>query len=1275
MRHSSHHFVMVAFLGLAVGNCVPSPAPAPLAPPFDATAGAELVVLGDLNNDGLIDVVSVAGESQPIQVHLRNFLTLGFDTFTIAGGAPLARVNDLELADMNGDGGLDIVALINDTGFLAPEGAPKEGSVGILFQGADPRNPTDWTQIPAPGRSPPVNLSFPSSDSGATDLAVGDVDGSNGPDIVILSNETDAQRVRLFRNPGPEATADQTAWSSVVIEQDASDLAAVELVDLDGDGDLDVVMSVPVAKSFNLRWLENPRIREVIGGPPPFPTFESQQVDPVLESSAGPKATAVGDINHDGYLDIASVWDESQPVQIHLYDPDTGGFNTRSIAGGALLSRAIDIELVDLDGDGRLDIAVLVHDTGIENCGPGTIDPDGCPNKGALVLLIQGDDPLAPADWIQVPRSGAGPPENLLFSSNGTGVTDMVIGEVDGLPGSDIVIVSNESDLNRVHLYANPGADRVTDPTAWVKTWIEQDLPRFARAELADLDEDGDLDVVMTAPDGKSYNVRWLQNPLIELTPDDPNPVPTFVPQFVDPLFEATAGAKATVMGDLDGDGLLDIASVSEESQPVQIHLRNAVTGDFETISIAGGAPIARANGIAMADLNGDGKLDLVVLINDTSFATLTAWQQDKVGALVFLLQGADPREPSDWTQVDFLRQPGSCFVEEPGPECGLMFPSNETGVVDMAVGDFNNDGLADVVVVNNRRDKQGEATKHVYLLLNPGPGLAADASQWVSRLIHADIPEMTQIEAADLDRDGNLDLVLTVPEAKSFNIRWLRNVGGAVVFFEELVGQHQGGADLLTLGDVDGDGNIDVLVASVAQKLTQWFRNPGPAALAPGRAQVPWLVYTIGMLDEGDIEQVHLVDLDNNGTLDCFLTASGVGYGFRRQDDVQHVWERFPIFRSDPEATIGTVSFADIDGDGRLDFVAPFNREGLLNDRFVLYRSVAASLWHRRLVGQQQGGGDFLAVGDLDGDGHLDVSVASIEHKLTQWFRNPGPADLALNAPQVPWEVFNIGTLGDGDINQIRLVDLDNDGRLNCLVTASGRALGYRAQADVERMWDPFLITVSDPPGEIERVSFGDFDADGKLDFVAPVDRPGLIDDELLLYRSASASLWHRRLIGQQHGGANFIALADVDRDGNVDVAAASADQGVAQWFRNPGPTLLATPGTQAPWDVYTIGSLANVKLAGEPQSGEVNQIQLVDLDGDGRLDCFLTASGMAFEFIQGHNARLPWPGQVLFKTDPPGVIGRVGFIPSWIEGWMNIIVPVNREGVTQDQIVVFQR
>ena len=745
-------------------------------------------------------------------------------------------------------------------------------------------------------------------------------------------------------------------------------------------------------------------------------------VDPAFEATAGAKAIATGDINGDGLTDIVSISSDSQPVQIHLRRPLGLGFDTYTIAGGAPISQAVDVKVADLNGDGKLDIIVLVNDTGFA-------PPANTSKAGAVVMLFQGADPRNPADWTQIPAAGVSPLPSLTLASDDVGATEMAVGEFDGVNGPDIVVLSNEPDAHRVRLFQNPGPAEAMDPTAWQSSVIDQDLVgvTLKQVRMTDLDRDGDLDLVMSAPEAKSFNLRWLQNPLVQLTTDNSQPAPTFVPDTVDPRLEVTAGAKAIAIGDIDGDGTTDLASISYESQPVQIHLRSPLTGKFETISIAGGAPLAIMQTIALADFNGDGKLDIAVLVTNTSYVTLDAWQQDQLGAVVLLIQGANPRNPSDWTQVDAFSQPIPCFVDFPPPECDLAVSTSSVGLTDMAVADFTNDGLPDIAILANKRDKTGSGQKFVYLYPNPGPSNVTDPAKWHHQTVDIQATDLMRILAADVDEDGSQDMIVTMPRGMSFNIMWQRNIANGTLWHREFLAQQQGGADQIAVGDINGDGHLDLAAASVADSLVQWFENPGPAALAIGQAQVPWHVYDVGTVD-GTISQVQLIDLDGNGKLDAFVTTDSVGMGFRPEANIYHAWDPFTIFTSSPTATIGQVAFSDFDGDGRIDFVAPFNRTGIENDQFVLYRSTAASLWHRRLIGQQANGAQAIAVGDIDGDGNDDVATAATTPTAVQWLRNPGPTALLLTAPQVPWYVFNLGQLESGTINQIQLVDLDRN-------------------------------------------------------------------------------------------------------------------------------------------------------------------------------------------------------------------------------------------------------
>ncbi|HPF40909.1 MAG TPA: VCBS repeat-containing protein [Phycisphaerae bacterium] len=408
---------------------------------------------------------------------------------------------------------------------------------------------------------------------------------------------------------------------------------------------------------------------------------------------------------------------------------------------------------------------------------------------------------------------------------------------------------------------------------------------------------------------------------------------PIFSSQAIDPTLEATAGARVIVVADMDGDGLDDLVSGSNESQPIQLHMRTGAAVAYDTFSVAGGGPISEMTNLEVTDFDGDGNPDVAVLATDTGFTPVDG--ASIRGAVILLFAPDDPRDQLGWTEVTISQT--------------FVIPGDATGMTAFAIADMNGDGLPDIVLGSNEVDN----TDVIRLFLNPGGANARDGGAWTQAadVITLDVNLITDLDVADLDQDGDMDIVATFPTSATFNIRWLVNplteAGVAAAeagnWERRILGQqserdpdNQGG-DAIALGDIDGDGDTDVAVAFATLSLVQWFENPGAPFIQ--QQTFPWSVYNLGQLVEGkSINQLQLVDLNMDGDLDAFVTASGNMVGFQRGSNVQDFWNGFSILATDPVADIGRTAFSDVNADGKLDIITPFDRDGVAQDSFLIF-------------------------------------------------------------------------------------------------------------------------------------------------------------------------------------------------------------------------------------------------------------------------------------------------------------------------------------------------
>lgn len=371
----------------------------------------------------------------------------------------------------------------------------------------------------------------------------------------------------------------------------------------------------------------------------------------------------------------------------------------------------------------------------------------------------------------------------------------------------------------------------------------------------------------------------------------------------------------------------------------------------------------------------------------------------------------------------------------------------------------------------------------------------AFDAAQVFST---GDGPAATRL--GDLDGDGRPDLVVANYYSKTISL--LRNTGGgsvAGVFAAPLVlpaGQNPWFVELV---DVDGDGRLDLMVVNLEGSDISIIRNvsaPGALAFAP-RQDIPvaYSPHISAMEDLDDDGRPDLVVTDYFGNkvqvLKNTTSASGISFA--------------------PAVTFPTlpgphgVGIQDLDGDGKADLVVSSHSHHLSS--VAVFRNVTGpglldtNSFVRTAV--LEADGTYVMFGDFDNDARADVAVTSFFAQNITVFQNlSAPGELARTNFGVPIRLPSAGSTKRGAVG-----DLDGDGQVDlAFPTEMGDSLGIRRNLGGSNQMDEswFGARTDLPSGwNGDGISIGDIDLDGLPDIVFV----SFYADQVWLYRGARAA------------------------------------------------------------------------------------------------------------------------------------------------------------------------
>jgi hypothetical protein len=723
--------------------------------------------------------------------------------------------------------------------------------------------------------------------------------------------------------------------------------------DIDGDGRPDLVVGGHGSRPPSL--LRRVMARVGLGGPAwrgngslvwyQSPDFKKHVISERFRVRTD---IEVVDVDGDGRKDVVAVTDEGL---VWFKNPDW--------AATVIDTRVLhDVEVADLDGDGKPDMVARNQAL------------FGHANSDVLHLYRQ----VTPSQWVHTPR--------LLQTAESKNVhgEGLKLADLDGDGRPDVIV-------NQVWL-RNPGSlapEASWVPTAYCPSWYWP----HAYIDVADMNGDGRLDIVLAPaePVGSTYRLSWCESPSL--------PSAAWTEHVIDATVESAM--HSVVAGDFDGDGRTDVATaimhIAQGNKDVALYTRPGNTQTWSRTAIAS----TGSHSMKALDFDQDGDLDLFganlwgghqpveMWINPLRQRTAAGWKRHVIDARMpwrsVFVHAADINADG---RKDLVA--GGRWYEHPG-SLGAVWRVHEIGAGANNVAlihDFNGDGTLDVLastwnhprawtwrerlanrlgklnlgapggLVWSKNDGHGR-----FVVMNNLPQAAGDFLQGVALLRHE---SRTSVALSWHQTNLGIEelLVPAHPEREPWRIRRLSTVSQD---------------EQITAVDIDRDGRTDLMLG------TQWL------------AGVTWNAHAIHTpLGKPDRHQV--VDLDGDGRLDVVVgyeavNAPGLLAWYRQGSDPKAPWMQHTIATLTGPMSLGV---GDMDGDGDIDIVV--GEHNLAHPgaaRLIWYENVAGdgSRWvaHVIHIGDEHHNGALVV--DMDGDGDLDIVSIGWGHEQLLLYEN----------------------------------------------------------------------------------------------------------------------------------------------------------------------------------------------------------------------------------------------------------------------------------------------
>ncbi len=399
-------------------------------------------------------------------------------------------------------------------------------------------------------------------------------------------------------------------------------------------------------------------------------------------------------------------------------------------------------------------------------------------------------------------------------------------------------------------------------------------------------------------------------------------------------------------------------------------------------------------------------------------------------------------------------------------------------------------------------------------------------------KVIYANNANFVDVFTGDIDGDGDIDVLSA--SRNDDTLAWYENSDGLGSFgMQQIISSNADDARAIYATDIDRDGDIDVISASSSDEKIAWYENTdglgafGPEQIISTNADGAFATFAVDFDSDGDIDVLSASFEDH--TLAWYENTDGLGMFGPEQVITTNVILSQSVFA------------IDIDGDSDYDVLSA----SYFDDKIAWYENIDGQGTfgpQLSITSCQACYASAILATDLDNDSDYDILFASWADDKIAWYENTdglgtfGSQQIISTRANGAETVFAADIDGDGD-NDI-ISGSQHDDKIAWYENIDGQGtFGSQQIISTDADWPKYVYAI-------------DLDGDGDQDVLSA----SFVDDKIAWYENTNGhgTFGPQQIISTNANAAEAVFAADIDSDGDNDVLSASNFDGKIAWYEN---------------------------------------------------------------------------------------------------------------------------